>query len=229
VPLPVATLPGMVALMVVSGGIIDVAGVLSTEREDGTLLRAKAVPNGIVGYLTARVVQSSLNVVAGALAILVLGLAVVPDLLGVPAARWLVLLGLIVFGLLATLPWGAVIGAVARTPATVFGLGMVPVMAVTAVSGVFYPITALPGWAQAVGQAFPMYWLGLGARAAVLPEAAVAAELGGSWRTGPTLAVLGVWAVAGLVLAPGLLRRMARRESGTNLQERRDQAMQRYS
>lgn len=51
------------------------------------------------------------------------------------------------------------------------------------------------------------------------------AEIGGSWRVVPTLAVLGAWAVVGLALAPGLLRRMARRESGGDLQERRDQAM----
>lgn len=33
------------------------------------------------------------------------------------------------------------------------------------------------------------------------------AELGGSWRTAEMFAVLGAWAVLGLVLAPILLRR----------------------
>jgi ABC-2 type transport system permease protein len=35
-----------------------------------------------------------------------------------------------------------------------------------------------------------------------------------------------VWAVAGLVLAPMVLRRMARRESGSSVQARREKAMQ---
>ena len=41
-------------------------------------------------------------------------------------------------------------------------------------------------------------------------------EIGGSWRTLPPSAVLLAWAVVGLVLAPILLRRMARRESGSS-------------
>jgi ABC-2 type transport system permease protein len=40
--------------------------------------------------------------------------------------------------------------------------------------------------------------------------------------------VLGAWAIVGLLLAPPVLRRMARRESGSAVEERRHQAMQRY-
>jgi energy-coupling factor transporter ATP-binding protein EcfA2 len=54
-----------------------------------------------------------------------------------------------------------------------------------------------------------------------------AAETGDSWRHLETVGVLGLWAVVGLVLAPILLRRMARRESGSRVAERRDKAMQR--
>jgi ABC-2 type transport system permease protein len=39
--------------------------------------------------------------------------------------------------------------------------------------------------------------------------------------------VLGVWAVVGLVLAPFVLRRMARRESGSSVAKRREKALQR--
>jgi ABC-2 type transport system permease protein len=83
------------------------------------------------------------------------------------------------------------------------------------VSGIFYRLTLLPEWLQWVAQAFPIYWLGLGARSATLPAEMAAAEIGGSWLE--TFAVLGVWAVIGFVLAPPLLRRMARRQSGSAL------------
>jgi ABC-2 type transport system permease protein len=78
---------------------------------------------------------------------------------------------------------------------------------------------------QWVGQAFPFYWVGLGARSAMLPAEMVAAEIGGSWRTVEMFAVLGVWAVSGLLLAPILLRRMARRESGSTLAKVRERIM----
>ncbi len=33
--------------------------MLTVEREDGTLLRAKAIPNGMIGYLIGKVVMVS--------------------------------------------------------------------------------------------------------------------------------------------------------------------------
>jgi ABC-2 type transport system permease protein len=86
-------------------------------------------------------------------------------------------------------------------------------------SGMFFPIILLPTWLQSLVLAFPVYWVGLGARTAMLPAHMVAAELGGSWRTVEMFAVLGVWAAIGLALAPVLLRRMARRQSGSAVAE----------
>jgi hypothetical protein len=59
--------------------------------------------------------------------------------------------------------------------------------------------------------------MGLGMRSALLPDSTVVVEIGDSWRHLETIAVLGVWAVAGLLVAPVVLRRMARRESGSNV------------
>ncbi|MDN5544959.1 MAG: ABC transporter permease, partial [Rhodococcus sp. (in: high G+C Gram-positive bacteria)] len=131
----------------------------------------------------------------------------------------------VALGLLAVLPFGAILGSVLDTR-TAFLLTM-PLMGLIAISGIFYPITALPGWLQAVGQSFPMYWLGLGMRSALLPEDAVAIEINESWRHVETAAVLGGWAVVGLLIAPVVLRRMARHESGSNMAARREKALQR--
>jgi len=107
------------------------------------------------------------------------------------------------------------------------GLVMLPLLGLIAVSGIFYPISAMPGWLQGVAQVFPVYWLGLGMRSAFLPDALTAAELGHSWRHLETAGVLGLWAVAGLIVAPAVLRRMARRESGSAVAARRARAMTR--
>jgi ABC-2 type transport system permease protein len=66
-------------------------------------------------------------------------------------------------------------------------------------------------------------------RSAFLPDSAVTAELGDSWRHLETLAVLGVWAVIGLGIAPMVLSRMARKESGSTMNARRRRALQRLS
>jgi ABC-2 type transport system permease protein len=222
-----ATLPSVLGLMIAMGGFTGAAGSLTVEREDGTLLRMKAVPNGMVGYLVGRTVSVSLGALLSVLVILVPGLFLVPELARAGAMSWLTLVWVLPLGLVATLPWGVVIGSLAKTPNALFGLVMLPVMVITGISGIFYPISALPAWTQSAAQVFPVYWLGLGMRSAFLPDAAAAVEITGSWRHLETLAVLGVWSAAGLLLAPPILRRIARQESGANMEARKQQALQR--
>lgn len=106
------------------------------------------------------------------------------------------------------------------------GLIQLPVLGTIAISGIFYPVTALPEWLQWIAQVFPVYWLGLGMRSALLPSDAVAVEIGELWRHLETVGVLGAWAVFGLLVAPVVLRRMARRESGSSVAARRERALQ---
>ena len=73
------------------------------------------------------------------------------------------------------------------------------VLGLIAISGIYYPIIVLPQWLQWVAQIFPIYWLGLGMRSALLPAAVVSVEIGGSWRPLETAVALGAWAIAGLI------------------------------
>ena len=226
ISLALATLPSLIGMSVLVTGWMGVAQQLAVEREDGTLLRAKATPNGMLGYLVARVTFAALNAALGVAVFVVAGFLILDGLGDVPATGWLLLPAVLGLGLLATLPWGAIIGSLVKSSQAGFGLSFLPAAAMVAISGVFYPISGLPDWLHPVAQVFPMYWLGLGMRAALSPEAAAAAEIGGSWRHLETFAVLGLWAVVGLAIAPRILRRMARRESGSQLEERRQRALQ---
>ncbi|MGX1771559.1 ABC transporter permease [Nocardia brasiliensis] len=219
-------LPSVIGMLVAINGMIGMGQQLAMDREDGTLLRAKATPNGMVGYLLGKIVQVSGWVVIPGAIVLIPGMFLVDGLALNTVGAWLTLIGVMVLGLLATLPIGAIFGSMFDNPRN-FSLMTFPVMGVIAVSGIFYPITSLPGWVQGLAQVFPVYWLGLGMRSAMLPGEAVAIELGQSWRHLETVAVLGVWAVVGLVVAPLVLRRMARRESGSSVAERREKAIQR--
>ncbi|MGA6164831.1 ABC transporter permease [Amycolatopsis magusensis] len=221
-----AAVPGVLGMQVVFGGMIGVAGQLMVDREDGTLLRAKATPHGMLGYLIGKITTLSATVVVSLLVILVPALLLFDGLFGGGLGAWAGFIAVLVLGMAATMPLGAVIGSLTANPRNM-GLVMLPFMGLAAISGIFYPISALPEWVQWIAQVFPMYWLGLGMRSAILPDALVVAELGESWRHLETIGVLGVWSVAGLVLAPILLRRMARRESGSAVAARRERAMQR--
>ncbi|WP_410654020.1 ABC transporter permease [Amycolatopsis sp. lyj-112] len=221
-----ATVPSVLGASIVFSGMLGMAGVLAVEREDGTLLRAKATPNGMVGYLVGKVVTISIGTVIGMLLVLIPSLILFDGIAPGGLTSWLGLLWVLALGLLATMPIGAIFGSL-TTNARSIGLIMLPTLGLGAISGIFYPITALPEWLQGIGQVFPMYWLGLGMRSALLPDSTVMIEIGQSWRPWETLGVLAAWAVIGLALAPVVLRRMARRESGSSVAARREKAMQR--
>ncbi|CAL9541248.1 MULTISPECIES: ABC transporter permease [unclassified Streptomyces] len=219
-------LPSMLGMTLAFTGMMTTAQLLATEREDGTLLRAKAVPHGMVGHLVGKIVMVSGTALVSMALPLAVGVFLVDGVAGQGGGAWLTLVWVVPLGLLATLPVGAVIGSLVDSPRTV-GLLMLPVMGLVVISGIYFPLSELPEWLRTVGQLFPVYWVGLGLRSALLPGDAVAAEIGESWRHLETAGVLGAWAVAGLLLAPPVLRRMARRESGAAMARRRWKAMQR--
>ena len=222
---PTVALPGILAALVAFTAVFNVAFALAMDREDGTLLRHKAVPHGMQGYVTGQVVYHSLNLVPTLLVVLVPSALLFDDV--VPSGSgWLTLVCVLALGLLATLPLGIVLGSVVPGAQKVGTWGLLPILGVTAISGVFLPVQALWGWMQAAAQVFPVYWIGLGLRSASLPDPAAALELGGSWRPGQMVLVLAAWAVAGLLTAPVVLRRMARRQSGSQVEAARHTAGQ---
>ncbi len=223
---PTVALPGVLGALLAFGVIIGPAFSLAMEREDGTLLRHKALPHGMRGYVTGQLVYHSLGMFPTFLVLLVPGFLLFDGLMQRGAVGWLTVAWVTLLALAATLPLGMVLGAVVPSTQKVGTWGMLPVLLVTAVSGVFYPVQALWGWVQVLAQVFPVYWIGLGMRSAFLPAEAAAAELGDSWRTGQVALVLLAWAVVGLVAAPRVLARMARRQSGSQVAAARESAAQ---
>jgi ABC-2 type transport system permease protein len=158
--------------------------------------------------------------------LLVPGLLIVDGLQLGRLSSWLTLAWVLLLGLTATQSIGAMLGALISNPRATGYLSIL-VMGLAGISGIFYPITALPHWLQWIAQAFPIYWLGLGMRSALLPDSAAAVEIGQSWRHVETAVALGGWALLGLIAAPIVLHAMARSESGSRVAERRDRALQR--
>jgi ABC-2 type transport system permease protein len=180
----------------------------------------------MVGSLIGKVCAVSAMALVGLLLTLIPSLFLFDGLAENGLVSWLTLFWVLVVGLVATMPIGAVVGSLIPNSRSL-GLVMLPILGLGAISGIFYPISSLPQWVQGIAQVFPMYWLGLGMRSALLPNSAVVVEIGQSWRHLETLGVLAVWAVIGLTLAPIVLRRMARRESGSSVAARREKALQR--
>ncbi|QGQ18117.1 ABC transporter permease [Cellulomonas sp. JZ18] len=225
--LPELALPGILAATIMFGMTLGPAFGLATEVEDGTVLRLRATPRGTTTYTVGMVTGQAL----GAVPMLAILLLPWPFLLGNPmhqgAGGWAALVGWLLLGTLAVLPAGVVIGALCGRPSRVLPFGVAPVVVLAFVSGVFGPPTGLPGWAQGAVQGFPLYWLAHGLRSTTLPPGAEALEIGGAWHPGIAALVLGAWAVAGLVVAPLLLRRLTQRETAGAMAARLQAHLQR--
>jgi ABC-2 type transport system permease protein len=224
--LPAVALPSILGAMVAFGLVIGPAYALALEREDGTLLRTRAAPYGLIGYVSGQVLNHSLGLIPSFAVLLIPSSFLFGEVMHQGAAGWTKVVWVVVLGLLATMPIGIVIGSLAPNVQKVGTWGMMPILVLLGISGIFFPIQDLWKWVQVIAQAFPMYWLGLGMRSAFLPDAAAAVEIGGSWRTLETVLVLGAWATFGLLTAPAVLRRMARRQSGSQVAAARDEAAQ---
>ncbi len=223
---PSVSLPSILGGLIAFGVVIGPAYSLAMEREDGTLLRHKAVPHGLRGYFTGQLVMQSLGIVPQLLVILVPSFLLFDDVMSGGASGWLTVAWVIALGVLALMPLGMIIGALVPSTQKVGTWGMLPIIALAGISGIFFPVQELWGWLQVVAQIFPMYWLGLGMRSAFLPDSAAALEIGGSWRAGWGALVLSAWAVAGAIVTPRVLRRMARRQTGSQVAAARDAALQ---
>ena len=90
---------------------IGPAYALAMEREDGTLLRAKAVPRGISGYVSGQVLYHSLGLIPSVLTILIPSVLLFDNPVHRGAAGWATVSWVLVLGLLATMPIGTIIGS----------------------------------------------------------------------------------------------------------------------
>ncbi|MFX0538983.1 ABC transporter permease [Ornithinimicrobium sp. Y1847] len=216
---------GFLAFGIIAAAVMGVAGELQTEREDGTLLRAKAVPHGMTGHLIAKLIVTPFEAVLPILPVVVGATLLLPGVMPTSVGPWLLLVVVFLLAVAAMMPWGAILGSIFRT---MLGLAwaMIALYAVAFISGLFFPVVALPTWLQWMAQATPIYWIGSALRMILLPEAGEL-EFGGEYRVGLTLIVLLGWAIVGMALAPVLLRRMARRQSGSQVAAARDRLLSR--
>ena len=188
---------------------------------------ASSLPNGLRAYSTGILTRTMCELVETIVLTIVIAAVILGGSLGVDGAGFAVIAGMLILGTVALTTFGFVIGTVFRNPRSVGGWGFLVVGALAYVSGLIQPLASMPVWVQVIGQGSPLYWIGHAFRDAFLPDAAGALELGGGWQLGIAFAVVGAWAVAGLLLAPLLLRRVARRETGSAIEARRQAALQR--
>ncbi len=146
-------LPGIVAMAVMQMSIFSVAFVFADYKEKGVLKRLIATPMRPYQFVTANVVTRLLMALAQAAILIAIGvLGFHSHVLG---SYWLVLL-LAMLGGVMFLGLGFVISGIAKTVESVPALANLIAFPMLFLSGVFFPVDAMPAWLGHVVQYLPL-------------------------------------------------------------------------
>ncbi|MFF7354035.1 MULTISPECIES: ABC transporter permease [Streptomyces] len=191
---------GIIAAGVMSTAFSGLAINVAIERDTGTVRRLAMTPMPksayFIGKLSRVVVTTVLETA------LLLGIAW--GLFGLPMPsspeRWATLGWDLALGTVACALIGCAYAAAIPNSRSASAIVTPVFMVLQFISGVFFPFNQLPHWIQTVAAFFPVKWMAQGFRSVFLPDSFTAVEPAHSWELSRIALVLGLWALAGLVL-----------------------------
>jgi len=184
---------GMIAYGIVMTAFAVLVVSVTTQRERGQLKRLRGTPMPPWAFVTAQILRAAIAITLTTVAILVVA-SVALDV-SVPTHR---LPALFVYVLLGTATMCTLaLAATALMPTAEAASSAAPfsVVILSFISGVFVPAADLPDWLREIGRVFPLAHLAEGLQRSLYNGPGISAF------DAENVAVLAVWALAGLVLA----------------------------
>lgn len=148
----------MVTLGLVSIGFTTLAGGIAAARDRGTLKRLRATPLPLWLYLAGQVLATVVVIVVQSAGLVALGVLVYDAELD-PGALPVAVGGLLLGAVSISLCGLAVAQLIPRSDAAAPLLSAV-LLPVTLISGIFFPVAALPEWVAWLGDSLPLAHLG---------------------------------------------------------------------
>jgi ABC-2 type transport system permease protein len=182
--------PGLSALAVIASSFFNLVISITAQREAGILKRRRATPVPpwvLVGGRTAAAVAVSLATTAVMLAVARGAYGVDVSASAAPAAAVTIIVGSVAFCSI-----GYALSTRIRSADAAQPMVQAIMLPLYFVSGIFIPAANLPAWLQQVARLFPVEHLADGLHHAYAPGAGI------DWAD---IAVLAVWAAAGLTIA----------------------------
>ena len=184
-------LPAMLAYIILQSGINYVAIGLADLRARKVLRRLRATPLRPAQILGAQIAGGALTVVLQLVVLAIAGLVLFQAKV---YGSWLVAAVPMLLGVGAFVGIGFLLTSAARTSEAARGLSTFVAFPMMFLSGIFFPITSLPGWLQTLVHVLPLTWL-TDALHRVMNDGAGLADVG------LDCLVLAAWAVATFALA----------------------------
>lgn len=192
--------PAIIVLTIFFGASQGTGRALAGEKEEGTLDRLAMTPasaNDIIAGKTSYAVATQL--IRAAIIILAVSLLFSVAMNG----SW-ALVGLIIFLLtIASVGIGLALSALAEDESTYAQTSMMIILPAMFVSGIFFPVAAMPAWVQPIAYAYPLTYANNAIRQVML----MGTGLGGIAHN---LLILGGFAIGLYLLGTWLFNRTAR-------------------
>ncbi len=190
---------GMIGVGIMGSSLQSLSVQIAGERRNGTLKRLRGTPLPKSSYFIGKIIMVLVSSIGQGAVLLGVGRLFFGVHLPVDPAHWLTLGWVYLLGVSGCSLLGIAYSNLLRS-ADSGAVAMLPMMVLQFISGVFVIFSQLPHTLQVVASFFPLKWICQGMRSALLPQAYAQAEPAGSWEHGRIALVLGVWAVAGLLL-----------------------------
>jgi ABC-2 type transport system permease protein len=190
----------MIAAGIVATSFLNLGISVALDREDGTLKRLRGTPMPAAAYFLGKMVLVAVASLAEVVLLLVVGMALFGLELPTGFTPWFTFAWVLLLSIIACSLLGIAISSVAKSAQSAAAVSNVPYIALLFMSGVYIPISQIPGWMSTIGGLFPIKWAAQGFRSVFLPDSMMTQEAAGSWELGKTALVLGAWCVLGLVL-----------------------------
>lgn len=149
-------LPAMLAYIILQSGINYVAIGLADLRARKVLRRFRVTPLRPIQILGSQIVGGALTVILQLIVLIAVGLVFFQ---AKTYGSWAVAAVPMLLGVAAFVGIGFLLTSAARTSESARGLSSFVAFPMMFLSGVFFPITTLPGWLQTAVHALPLTWL----------------------------------------------------------------------
>ena len=149
--------PGILAMTLMTSGLLGLSLTFVFYREKGILRRIKVSPLPLSRFLGGEMTADLLMALIQAAVLLAVGMLVFKIHV---RGNWLYIIILIILGAASFLALGFLIASITRTLKTAQMAANAVTFPMMFLSGVFFPLSILPGFLVVIAKILPLYYLG---------------------------------------------------------------------
>jgi ABC-2 type transport system permease protein len=188
-------LPGILAMTIMQLGLFTAIPIINM-REKGILKRLRATPLTRTTVVASTITQRVFIALFQTMIIVILGMVQFHfQVLG----SWLLVLGIVLFGVLTFICMGALLSGIAKTQESGVSVVQLVQMPMLFLCNIFLPIDILPKSIQPISKVLPATYLADALRASILNQPA-------TYSLATDLGVMALWFVGSALLAAKLFR-----------------------